>query len=716
MTPAKRISRLLASAPVSSLATAPAGAGEGAPAQTPRTVRPFAPTGDAILGFCLAAVLVALPFLTSGSADPSVPVAATYSWAEIAITLLGAAACGTVVVIGARGRAWGAATIGLFAAFTAFAALSILWSVVPDWSWFGANQLVSYLAVLAGAAAMARVFPQRWPGVIGGLAAGMAAVSGYALLAKVFPATLAASNQYGRVQAPFGYWNAAGVAAAIGLPACLWAGARRNPGVILRALAAPALTLVITVVVLSYSRSAVLMAVVAIACWVAFTPLRLRGVAMFAVGAAGALAVAVWAQGQHALTGDKIGPSAQDAAGHTFGVVLLVVLVLVTLAGLGVALAMDRATVSPRWRRRLGMGLIVLAALIPIGGVAGLAASSRGLTGEISHGWNALTNPNAAQPSDTSGRLAELGSSRPLYWEEGIKAGEHALLKGAGELGYGVARLRYATKPYKTDQAHSYLVQTFADLGLVGLAITLALLVAWCLAAARPLAIGVAWRALPAERNAEREGLITLAAIVIAFGVQSLIDWTWFFPGLAVPALIAAGWLAGRGPLEVPVGRRPRPRPLRQRPGAAALLTGLAAAALLASWLMWEPLHSAQEVDAAISADTNSAAFAHARAAAASNPLSVAPRNELAALDHNLNLNTAARAELVKATHLQPRNPQSWSALAVFDLQEHEWRRAINDAGHVLTLDRAGDGQQLGAAIMLQQARAGLAAERAQTR
>ncbi len=705
---------MLASAPVSPLATAPAGAGEGVPARRSRTTAPFVPTGDAILGLCLAGVLVALPFLTSGSADPSVPVAATYTWTEIALTLLGAIGCAAVVVVGARGRAWGAATVGLFAAFAAFAALSILWSVVPDWSWFGANQLVSYLAVFAGAAAMARLFPQRWPGVLGGLAAGMSAVSAYTLLAKVFPATLASSNVYGRVLAPFGYWNAAGVAAALGLPACLWAGARRSRGVILRALAAPGLTLVIAVVVLSYSRSAVLMAVVALVCWIAFTPSRLRGIAVLAVGGAGGLAVVLWAQGHHALTGDGVALSAQDVAGHSFGVVLLVVLLLVALASWAVVAGMDRFTIPPVLRRRLGLGLLVLAALIPAGGMAALAASSRGFTGEISHGWNVLTNPNAAQPSDTSGRITALGSSRPVYWDEGIKAGEHALVKGVGELGYGVARLRYASKPYKTDQAHSYLVQTFADLGLIGVALTLALLVAWCLAAARPLALGVRWQALSAGQAAEREGLITLAAIVIAFGVQSLIDWTWFFAGVAVPALIAAGWLAGRGPLEAPVGRMSARRPMRRRPGAGALVTALAGVALVSAWLMWEPLHSAQEVDAAVTAPTNAEAFAHARSALASNPLSVAPLNELAALDQNLNLDMAARAELAKATQLQPRNPQTWSALTAFDLQRHDWRRAITDARHVLTLDRSGDGVQLGAAIMLQQAQAGLAAERAQ--
>jgi len=42
-------------------------------------------------------------------------------------------------------------------------------------------------------------------------------------------------------------------------------------------------------------------------------------------------------------------------------------------------------------------------------------------------------------------------------------------------LGYGTARLRYTTNRYVSVQAHSYVIQTFADLGLLGMAITFGL-------------------------------------------------------------------------------------------------------------------------------------------------------------------------------------------------------------------------------------------------
>ena len=86
----------------------------------------------------------------------------------------------------------------------------------------------------------------------------------------------------------------------------------------------------------------------------------------------------------------------------------------------------------------------------------------------------------------------------------------------------------------------------------------------------------------------ERVALVTLFTVVVIFGVHSLIDFTWFVPGNALPALLAAGFLAGRGPLGA---GQPLPRPLRWRVHHGlrdpARVTGAVAAialALVASW------------------------------------------------------------------------------------------------------------------------------------
>jgi hypothetical protein len=637
------------------------------------------------LTLTVAAALVALAFLTSGSSDPDVLVSGGYAWSEIAMTILGAGAGGIAVLIGGRGRASGAGAVALFAAFTGFAALSIVWSVQPDWSWYGANQLFAYLAVFAGAAAMARVFPERWPVVVGGIAMGMVALAAYSLLAKVFPATLASANTYGRLLAPFSYWNAIGVAAGLGVPACLWAGARRGRGLVMRALTVPALSLLISVVILSYSRSAVLAAAVGAAIWIACAPLRLRSALILGLGGAGAVPIVVWALSHHSISGDSVARAAQDAAGHSFGLVLIVVLLVATAGGVTAALGMDRVTLSDGRRRRIGTALIGLIALIPVAVVAALATSSRGLTGEISHVWTTLTSSKGT--GDTSARLTQFGSSRPTYWHQGLQVGSHNLLKGVGELGYGIARLRYTTEPFKVDQAHSFVIQTFADLGLVGAAIMIALLVAWAISGARALAPRVPWSGLSPERTAERQGLLVLAAVAIPFGIQSALDWTWYFAGVTVPALIAAGWLAGRGSLTAPIGRRPGGMALRERPGAGALATAVAAAALIGAWAMWAPLHSAQSYASAEQSNANGAAFAGARTAASSDPLSIKPLELLAQLDEGIHAETAAQAELIKATQVQPRNPESWLQLGAFYFQRGAYAKSINAMARVADLD-----------------------------
>jgi hypothetical protein len=680
---------------VSSLAAAPERAGPGAPAPTSEPARSRAITGNVIFGLCLAAGLVALAFVTTGGVDEV--VTAPDTWSEIVVTLLGAAVCATVVLLGARGRAWGAATVALFAGLTAFTALSIAWSVQPDFSWFATNQMVSYLAVFAGAAALARFAPERWPAVVGGIALVMAALSGYSLLVKVFPSTLASSDTLGRLQAPFGYWNAIGISAALGLPACLWSGTRPQPGRFLRAFSAPALALMISVVVLSYSRSAALVAVLGAGCWLAVIPLRVRAVLMLALGSVGAAAIAGWALATHALTSDNVALPARTAAGHSFGLVLLIVLALATAGGFVAASASDRISVAPAVRRRVATLLVALVALIPIGGVVALAASSRGLTGEISHAWSTLTNVNPGAVGDNPGRLVQLGNSRPLYWHEGLNVGAHALLKGAGALGFGIANLRYATSTLQVHHAHSYLIETFADLGLIGVAIMLALLVAWSRAAARSVAPRTRWSSVAPEQLAERQGLLTLLIIVAMFGIQSGIDWTWYFPGVAIPALICAGWLAGRGPPAGPIGRLRERRPVLQRPAAGATVTALIAVAVLGAWIIWQPLRSADAVTAATAATSNPQAFDDARSAASRDPLAYEPLFLLAALYERIGDNAAARAQYVRAIQRQPKNPFTWGALATFDLKTGDLRQAVTALTEVSKLDRTAD---VGSAIV----------------
>ena len=677
---------LLHSPPVSSIATVPR-RGVSRPVRTVLRARARHARAQAnpVLGFALAAALTLYAFVTAGGVDLG-----PNTWAELVLLLIGVALAVAVLVRGAPGRAWGGATFALLAALTAFTALSIAWSVQPDNSWTEANRAVSYLAAFGGAVALARLFPERWPALIGAIATLATALSAWALIVKVFPGTLDPADPLGRVKAPFDYWNAVGLIGALGLPTCLWAGSRSEGSRALRALCAPAIALLATALLLSYSRSAVLAAIVGTCLWFALGPHRLRAVVPFAIGLAGSAILTLWALSTHPLTHDGASLSSRTAAGHSFGVLLALVLVVTTAGGFVAAFAVDRVVLALDTRRRIGTVLICLVAALPLAGMAALAASSRGLTGEVSHLWSNLTNATQVT-GDVPGRLVQLGNSRPRYWGEALRVGEHNLLAGVGALGYTTARTRYTLDRWLVGHAHSYVLETFADFGLIGVLLNLALLAAWALASARTLGAKVGGVSRGRASSAERAGMVTLLCVVIVFGISSAVDWTWFIPGTAIPALLCAGWLAGRGPLAQRIGVRSKSLRLSRRPALATALGGMLAAALLACWLMLAPLRASDADSAAVLALTGGdarAALADARTAAARDPVSIEPLFELSAIYSSLGNQAAAHAELLDATSLQPANPETWQQLGLFELQQHQPQQALAALQRALTLNR----------------------------
>jgi O-antigen ligase len=151
-------------------------------------------------------------------------------------------------------------------------------------------------------------------------------------------------------------------------------------------------------------------------------------------------------------------------------------------------------------------------ALVPVALAGALATSQRGLGGSISHGWTSLTDPHASTPANDPGRLAAVGSVRARYWNEALKIFKDNLVTGVGAGGYATTRPRYREDDLDVRHAHGYVVQTAADLGILGLAVSLALLVAWIAAVGR--STGLRRRSRVTGYTPERVGLLTLATVV----------------------------------------------------------------------------------------------------------------------------------------------------------------------------------------------------------
>ena len=538
---------------------------------------------------------------------------------------LGAAVVGISALLAVddwRHTAWGWASVGLFALFVVASAVSTIWSVAPDQSWIEANRLVTYLAVFAGALALVRLAPHRWTALLAGVTTACVAVSLWALAHKAFPAWLEPDETYARLREPFGYWNAVGLMAALGVPGCLWLGARRTGHAMLNAAAFPATALLIIVILLAYSRGALLALLIGAAFWFATVPLRLRGIAVLIGGSLGAVAVIAWAFGQDALTQDKVPLALRDQAGHQLFIAVLFLLLLLYAVGLAVGFVQERYPLAERARRRAGTAVAIGLCLIPLAGVAALAASSRGLTGTISHDLHTLTDTSVQGITNSPNRLTAVGSVRARYWNDALKIFSDHPWFGVGTGGYETARLRYRTDSLDVQHAHGYVVQVLADRGLVGLLLSLAALAALSVAIALATGLTRVGRRAggAAAASPERIGLLTLTTIVVVFGVHSFVDWTWFIPGVAIPALLAGGWLAGRGVLALPP-RAPGRLWVRARAGSASPIRVFAAAAVLAvavsaAWAAWQPQRSVDAGNDALGRARHQPAAARHRAQA----------------------------------------------------------------------------------------------------
>jgi hypothetical protein len=670
--------------------------------------RPFGrwPGPELLFGAALAAAFTAVGLRAGGglALDPTTKV-------EMTLDVVGGVLAALAALAVSARRLWGGVAIGLFAVLAGVTALSITWSIEPSDSWLEANRTFTYLLVFAGGTILSRTVGAWWSGLLGALVAATTAICLWAILTKIFPGALASDETYARLREPFDYWNAVGLTAALGVPPTLWLGARRSGHAAINALAYPITGILLLTVLLAYSRGSLLAVGVGCAFWFLVVPLRLRGVAVLAVGALGALAVAGWVFAQDTLTKDGVPIGERATSGHELGAAVVVMALVLLAAGLAIGFAAARRAPSEPARKRAGAAIVVGLALVPVILVIALAMSSKGLGGTISSGWKSLTDPNDKTTvlNDPS-RLTSVGSVRARYWDESIKIFRAHPFKGVGADGYKTGRLRYRTDNLAVQHAHGYVVQTAADMGLLGLAASLLLLLAWIGATGRTLGWrlpGWARRGPPTEAGArgldprvsfgpEHVAMATLATVVLVFGVHSFVDWTWFVPGTAVIALAAAGWVAGRGPLSEPA---PDARMLGARlaqgvrqPSRIALACGALALGLLAGWAAWQPLRSVDADNEALaivpSATSYPKALALTEKAEDANPLSIEPLLTRALVESTAHHPDRARVALVEAIRRQPSNPQTWEYLSRFAVdQENNPKLALRLLGPALYLD-----------------------------
>ena len=410
---------------------------------------------------------------------------------------------------------------GLMVALAIWIALSATWSISSAASVRELERMLVYVALALAVALVLR----RGDGeaMLAGVALGGTLICTYALGTRLLPDRLGTyddpTNSY-RLAAPLGYWNSLGLLAAMGVIAALGfvAHARRTPLALAAAAAIPAAS---TTLYFTFSRGAWAALIVGFVSAVVLDPRRIRLLwTSFAVALPAAACVA-YASTYEALTTENAPAAAAERAGHRVAVAVCVAIAGSVLCAMAARWVARRVDISARNRRRFVLALASCAAVAAIGALAVAGGPFAALDGLRSR-FN--TEATAAEV-DLNHRLFSVsGNGRSAQLRVAWNAGrEHPIVgNGSGTFEY----IWYENRPdlLVVRDAHSLYMETFAELGVIGLTL---------LAAALLVLVAGAMRA-----RRSRFGAAALGAFV-AWSAAVAVDWHWEMVGVTLAALIA---------------------------------------------------------------------------------------------------------------------------------------------------------------------------------
>ena len=405
-------------------------------------------------------------------------------------------------------------------------------------------------------------------------------------------------------------------------------------------MAGAGLTLVLVTVLLTYSRGGILALAMAVAVTMAFLPRRGEGLAALAAGVAGCLLPAAFALTDPLLSADQIPTALREDAGAGLGWRLAVGLAAGAVLAVGLARWAARLHLDPARVRRLGA---VVVAVLLVGGrrhVRGQRRRARlgGRPGGRVPGRGRRRGRERPRPAGQ-----RLGQPAPGLVGGGLARVRGRPVLGTGAGGFPLVHLRERANgddALNTRESHDIVLRTLSGTGAIGLALLAALIVA---------VIAGALRA--AERHPGPEIGLPLA-VLAAFALQAVVDWSWAIPALTVPALAAAG-----------VVLAPRRRPTRLVAGAIGALVAVAVLSAVLPW--WSGRVTREGGDAL--ADGRAGVRSTSRGTRA-RPTPCPPR-PCCCSARPTRISTTCRGPLgayQAATRLQPANPETWRALAIF--------------------------------------------------
>lgn len=408
--------------------------------------------------------------------------------------------------------------------------LSSTWSVEPWESVLDAERTLVYVVGVAFVLLVAR---RRAGSVYGAVLLAVFLVSAYALATRLFPDRLGVFDPIAnyRLAEPIGYWNGLAVFAVMGtlLALGIAANGRSMPS---KCAAAATLPFLLVTQYFTFGRAGWIALGVGLLAAIAFDrdPLRLITVAL-ALAVPSAVAV-ISASRESPLT--HIGAPLSEAAdsGHRIALVLMMLSALSAATALAIAIATRRVTVSRRIRLAYS-GLLSAAAVAVI--ATALVASSTGPIGLGKRAYDSFTSA-AYVPPETQGNTTDLetrlfslsGNGRAQFWRVAWHEYQDHPWLGSGAGTFQSFWLATPNLKFPIHDAHGLYIQTLAELGPIGLALMLFVLLV-------PLAAAARARPSPYVAGA--------AGAYVAFFVHAGVDWDWQLGGVTLVALACGALL-----------------------------------------------------------------------------------------------------------------------------------------------------------------------------
>jgi hypothetical protein len=578
------------------------------------------------------ALIVGLALAGGGFALSERHIAGLAVWLiVVAMLALGA---GSRAALG-RPFQWAAGLIGSLALFSA---ISSLWSGSVELSVIEADRVLVYLGVFLASFLIAQTDKRRQR-FAEGIALALILVALLGLCSRLLPDILSVTEgqeRGARLLYPLGYWNADGVAFGIAAALILWM-SRHSLTNWLRWATLASLPAVLLALYFTYSRGGLLSLLIAGGCLLILSRDRLWLLATLAVGVLGALPAVLAVQSRHDLAEGFPTEAASDQ-----GLIVLLILAagtavtMLVFAGLrrlerrgggltGRALELSR---NPTVLKRIALAVAVVAigAAVAVGGRA----------------WDRFSSSDL-QVSNPQERITDFsGAGRKEFWRVALDAfGEEPLVgHGAGTYRFSWDQLRRIPMPVL--DAHSLYLQALAELGIVGGALTVGVVLVLLWAGLS------AWRA---AIGAQRELYAALLAAALAFAVGAAIDWFWEIAAMGTIFFLATGALVAGRCAQLARGRAAGDGLGDQR------RFGLTVAGLAVAWItalaLIGPLLVDREINAskAAAADHNvPAAIDHAETARSIEPWAASPYVQLgliAQLEGDFSNATARMSEAI---------------------------------------------------------------------